>query len=202
MEHEQKNNSTACPGFLDSSEKWQLCMNSQGVLDSRPRHRLTQPRDGCLEDRSQDSARPPCQKYRCPAASMCPGHTERPICVFQGTGTPVPCWDFPAKKREEGGRNLMRYLTWESRRRDPGGQAVWRNSKISGISPVLAQFSHTSAYVLSQAGSKWAFSAESFFSGAFTGKPLSVQEEVVAALCSLSLPRLAGVRICLLRYAS
>lgn len=77
-------------------------------------------------------------------------HRTPHLCVT-GHGHPHSLLRFPSKG-EEGRRNLMRYLPWESRRRDPGGQAVWRNSKISGISPVLAQFSHTSVYALSQAG--------------------------------------------------
>lgn len=108
-------------------------------------------RDGFLDNRSQDSARPPCQNCRCPAASMCPGHTKPPHLCVTRHGHPHSLLRF-SSKGEEGRRNLMRYLTWELRRRDPGGQAVWRKSKISGISPVLAQFSRTSVYALSQAG--------------------------------------------------
>lgn len=42
IESGQKNNFTTCPWFLVTSEKWQLCMNSQNVLNSQPRHRQTQ----------------------------------------------------------------------------------------------------------------------------------------------------------------
>lgn len=50
-----KNNFTTFPEFLVTSEKWQLYMNSQGVLNSQPRHRWTQLHadnrtDGCRNE--------------------------------------------------------------------------------------------------------------------------------------------------------
>lgn len=50
-----KNNFTTFPEFLVTSEKWQLYMNSQGVLNSQPRHRWTQlhaenSTDGCRKE--------------------------------------------------------------------------------------------------------------------------------------------------------